>query len=117
MRGRAARGYGGGHGRRKCYYLERVHPRKKSVAPSTKTETPAASPAAGAVASGTEVTLTSATDGAKIYYTLDGSNPTQASTLYEAAITVSEAVTIKAKAYAGGHTASDTMTAAYTIQA
>lgn len=74
-------------------------------------------PAAGAVSSGTEVTLASDTDGAKIYYTLDGSAPSQNSTLYTAPISVTAAVTIKAKAYAEGHTASDTLTAAFTIQA
>lgn len=64
---------------------------------------------------GTEVELSSATDGARIYYTLDKSNPTQSSTLYENKITITEAVTIKAKAYADGHTASDVLTAEYTI--
>lgn len=61
------------------------------------------------------MTLTSATDGAKIYYTLDKSNPTQTATLYEGPIAVTEAVTIKAKAYAEGHTASEMLTAEYTI--
>jgi len=51
----------------------------------------------------------------RIYYTLDKSNPTQSSTLYEDKITITEAVTIKAKAYADGHTASDVLTAEYTI--
>ena len=50
-----------------------------------------------------------------MYYTLDKSNPTQSSTLYENKITITEAVTIKAKAYADGHTASDVLTAEYTI--
>lgn len=63
------------------------------------------------------MSLTSATDGAKIYYTLDKSNPTQSATLYEEPIPVTQAVTIKAKAYAEGHTASDTMTAEYTVTA
>ena len=39
---------------------------------------PQASPQAGAVASGTEITLTCATTGARIYYTLDGSDPSEA---------------------------------------
>ena len=82
---------------------------------STQTATPTASPAAGEVASGTTVALSCETENARIYYTTDGSNPTQSATLYENAITVTEAVTIKAKAYAEGHTASDVLTAAYTI--
>lgn len=36
---------------------------------------PQADPQAGAVASGTEITLTTSTSGAQIYYTLDGSDP------------------------------------------
>ena len=39
---------------------------------------PQASPQSGAVASGTEITLTCATSGASIYYTLDGSDPSEA---------------------------------------
>lgn len=80
-----------------------------------KTATPAANPEAGAVANGTVVALSSATQGAKIYYTTDGSNPTQSSTEYTEPIEITEAVTIKAKAYAAGHTASDALIAAYTI--
>lgn len=37
---------------------------------------PQASPQAGAVVSGTEITLTCTTSGASIYYTLDGTDPT-----------------------------------------
>lgn len=80
-----------------------------------KTAAPTANPEAGAVANGTKVALSSATAGAKIYYTVDGSNPTQSSTEYTEPIEITGAVTIKAKAYAAGHTASDMLTAAYTI--
>jgi hypothetical protein len=40
-----------------------------------KVATPTAIPSAGAVASGTAITLTTTTEGATIYYTLDGSVP------------------------------------------
>ena len=43
----------------------------------------------------TEVTMT-AEAGARIYYTVDGSNPTEASTLYENAFTLSDTTTVKA---------------------
>ena len=43
---------------------------------------PQANPQAGAVASGTEITLTCATADAQIYYTLDGGEPTADSALY-----------------------------------
>ena len=42
---------------------------------------PTFNPAAGAVAEGTEVTISCATEGATIYYTTDGTNPTAASTV------------------------------------
>ncbi|MBR5639231.1 MAG: chitobiase/beta-hexosaminidase C-terminal domain-containing protein [Muribaculaceae bacterium] len=54
----------------------------------------------------TEVTITCATDGASIYYTTDGSDPTTESTLYEAPFTINEAVTVKARAYSEGGVAS-----------
>ena len=83
---------------------------------------PQASPQAGAVASGTEITLTCATSGARIYYTLDSSEPTTSSTLYsdtakpvingEAGATV----TLKAIAEKDG-VSSAVQTLTYTIKA
>lgn len=43
---------------------------------------PQANPQAGQVTDGTQITLTCATSGASIYYTLDGTEPTSSSTLY-----------------------------------
>lgn len=77
--------------------------------------TPTADPVAGEVASGTEVSLSCATEGAAIYYTLDESTPTSESTLYENAIALTEAKTIKAIAVKAGMTNSAVLTAAYTI--
>ena len=54
----------------------------------------------------TEVTITCATEGASIYYTTDGSDPTTESTLYEAPFTINEAVAVKARAYSNGGVAS-----------
>lgn len=76
---------------------------------------PTATPAGGAVASGTTVTLASATSDADIYYTTDGNAPTTGSTLYTAPIRISGAVTIKAIAVKAGMINSPVMTAAYTI--
>lgn len=60
------------------------------------------SPESGVVAPGSEVELTSTTASASIYYTLDGTTPTAASTLYTAPIVLSEGiVTVKAIAYSG----------------
>lgn len=84
--------------------------RETSVAATT----PTASPEAGAVASGTQVTLTSDA-GAKILYTLDGTDPTMASAVYTGPITITAAVTIKAMALVDGKDPSSVLTAAYTI--
>ena len=58
----------------------------------------------------TEVTITCATEGASIYYTTDGNDPTTASTRYDAPFTISDAVTIKARAYSAGGVASQIAT-------
>ncbi|MDR1209589.1 MAG: chitobiase/beta-hexosaminidase C-terminal domain-containing protein [Clostridiales bacterium] len=63
---------------------------------------PAASPVAGAVTAGAQVTLSSATEGASIRYTTDGSDPTPESTLYSGAITITKSTTITATAYKEG---------------
>ena len=82
---------------------------------TTAASTPVATPGAGAVASGTEVVLTSDTKGAKILYTLDGTDPSMSSAVYTGPIAVTAAVTIKAIAVAEGHDPSSVLTAAYTI--
>ena len=49
-----------------------------------------------------QVTLNSADAKAKIYYTLDGSEPTTKSKLYTKPFNINESVVVKAKAYADG---------------
>ncbi len=63
----------------------------------------------------TEVTITCATDGATIYYTTDGTDPTTASTLYNGPFTINEAVTVKARAYSQGGVASTIVTKAFEV--
>ena len=77
---------------------------------------PVFSPNGGAVDSGTEVTITCATAGAKIYYTTDGSTPDASSTEYTAPIEVTAAVTIKAIGIADDMADSDVVTKAFTIK-
>ena len=77
--------------------------------------TPAFSVASGAVVSGTSVTITCSTEGAKIYYTTDGTAPTASSTEYKAAISVTAAVTLKAIAVKDGMNNSAVASASYTI--
>ncbi len=86
-----------------------------TILPSDKVATPTASPAAGEVPADTRVTLSSATEGAKIYYTADGSIPTAASTLYTASIAITKATTIKAVAVKTGLNDSEVATFNYTI--
>lgn len=63
--------------------------------------TPVFSPAAGAYTAPQTVTLSCATASSAIYYTLDGSTPTAAGTLYTTPITVDKSMTIKALAIVG----------------
>ena len=77
--------------------------------------TPAFSVASGAVERGTSVTITCSTEGAKIYYTTDGSNPTSSSTEYTGAISVTAAVTLKAIAVKDGMNDSTVASVSYTI--
>lgn len=80
---------------------------------------PQTSPQSGAVASGTEITLTCATTGARIYYTLDGSDPSSTNgTLYSDSSKpkITEGCTLKAVAELNG-TYSSVQTLTYTIKA
>ena len=75
-----------------------------------------ADPAAGEVLSGTKVSLTCETEGAQIYYTLDDTTPTKESSLYQEAIAVNQAVTIKAVAVKEGYKDSEISTFVYTVK-
>jgi hypothetical protein len=82
---------------------------------SSKAATPTANPPAGTYDTAQSVTLYSETEGAKIYYTKDGTEPTKDSTLYTAEISVSATTTIKAFAVKEDMNDSDILTAEYTI--
>ena len=79
-----------------------------------KVQTPTFYPEAGAVASGTIVTISCATEGATIYYTTDGSDPTTEST-QGTSVTITNACTVKAFAVKEGCSNSNIATAEYTI--
>ena len=86
-----------------------VYQEKNQLAQGNQIEsiTPAAvvapvfSPDGGGFMGETDVTITCATDGATIYYTLNGTNPTKSSMLYEGAIHLDATTTITAIAYVG----------------
>ncbi|MEI6875253.1 MAG: chitobiase/beta-hexosaminidase C-terminal domain-containing protein, partial [Spirochaetota bacterium] len=89
-----------------------------SYVSTAATPTPTLSPAAGTYTVDTSVTIACTTDGAKIFYTTDGSDPTTASTRYSGAIAMAghgTAKTIKAIAKGPANSTSAVGSAAYTI--
>lgn len=77
---------------------------------------PKIEPAAGTYYDAIEVTMTCWTQGAAIYYTLDGSDPTTASTRYTEPFTLSNDITVKAVAELDGGL-SDVVSAEYKFAA
>ncbi len=76
--------------------------------------TPYFSPAEGTYYGPTDVTI-HGQEGATVYYTLDGTNPTTSSAVYSAPITISQTTTVKAMAVLNGNN-SAVATATYTIE-
>jgi hypothetical protein len=73
------------------------------------------SPAPGSFTAAQVVTLSDATPGAVIHYTIDGTTPTASSPVYSAPLNVSATTTIKALASASGYSASLIVIGTYTI--
>ena len=80
-------------------------------------ETPAISPNGGTYTETASVTISCATSGATIHYTLDGTTPTTSSAVYTGAITLTQSATVKAIAVKSGCTNSEVASAAFTIKA
>ena len=76
---------------------------------------PVIHPNGGTISPGTQITLTSATPSANIYYTLDGSTPTTGSTLYAGGFTLDTAATVKAVASASNYLESSVTSAVFTL--
>ncbi|MBR6879069.1 MAG: chitobiase/beta-hexosaminidase C-terminal domain-containing protein [Bacteroidales bacterium] len=83
--------------------------------PAVVVEAPIFSPEAGTYDEAQTVAISTATEGADIYYTLDGTEPTMNSTMYENPLQISETTTIKAIAVDGDDNASTVATATYHI--
>lgn len=64
--------------------------------------TPVISPGTGSYSGSQTVSITDATAGTTIYYTIDGSTPTSSSTLYSGSFLVAVTTTVKAIAYLSG---------------
>lgn len=77
--------------------------------------TPTFSPAEGTYESVQDVSISTTTQGATIYYTTDGTTPTTGSTKYINPINVSTTTTVKAIAVKEGNNNSAVATATYTI--
>ena len=76
---------------------------------------PTFSPTAGTYTLAQNVTISSITPAATIYYTTNGNTPTTSSTIYSGPISVSTSQTIQAIAVASGFSNSAVASAAYTI--
>jgi hypothetical protein len=81
--------------------------------PSGYVAAPTFNPLGGSYTEPIQVTISSATAGATIRYTLDGTDPTETSTQYATPIPVSQQTTMKAKAWKEGMTESPISTANY----
>jgi hypothetical protein len=84
--------------------------------PPARIDTPTATPPAGGVASGTEITLSTTTEDADIFYTTSDGTP-DIPYSENTTLTITEATTLKAIAKKQGMTDSEVLTAEYTIGA
>jgi hypothetical protein len=78
---------------------------------------PTISPNGGSFSESVSVTLQTATSGASIYYTTDGSTPTQSSALYTGAMTLTSNATVKAIAFKSSSNPSAVASASFTVVA
>jgi hypothetical protein len=79
--------------------------------------TPTISPNGGSFTGSVSVTLQTVTSGASIYYTTNGSTPTQSSSLYTGTMTLTSSATVKAVAFKSGSNPSAVASAAFTVVA
>src|SRR5205807_2344810 len=85
-------------------------------APLQQVATPMFNPGGGTYSSAQSVTITSATSGASIHYTTDGSTPSEtAGTLYSGPVTISQTTTLKAIAFKSGMSDSSVTNATYNL--
>ncbi|MBQ4398072.1 MAG: chitobiase/beta-hexosaminidase C-terminal domain-containing protein [Bacteroidales bacterium] len=102
----------------KRFVIWGVNSEEEGSNPPTPTcATPTFNPAAGTYTEAQTVTISCATEGATIYYTTNGDEPTTSSTVYANPISVSSNMTIKAMAAAQGYDNSAVATAEYIFEA
>lgn len=78
--------------------------------------TPVFTPAGGSVSAGTAVEIKCATDGATIYYTIDGAEPTSMSEVYTRPVVLFNDVTLKAFADKEGMDPSEAVSAVFRVR-
>ena len=83
---------------------------------STAVEAPVFEPESCLFYPSVDVTLANETEGAAIYYTLDESEPTEKSELYDGPITLTGTTTVKARAYKTGLSPSEIVSETYTLE-
>lgn len=86
------------------------------VTPTPIVAAPVIGPAQRNHADSVTVTMESSTEGAMIYYTLDGREPTTGSPRYQQPITLTETRTVKARAVARDHRDSPVVSADFTVR-
>lgn len=77
--------------------------------------TPSIIPHGGSFVGSASVTLQTTTSGASIYYTTDGSMPTQSSTLYTVSVNLTSSATVKVIAVRSGSNPSTVESASFTV--
>jgi parallel beta-helix repeat protein len=85
-----------------------------SVTLALTVATPTITPNGGNFSGSVSVAMQTATPGASIYYTMNGSTPTQSSTLYSGAIPLSSSAVVKAMGFKSGLNPSSEASASFT---
>ena len=98
------------------FYLDLFVKTEGIEPPTPVVATPTFTPEAGTYYEEQTVSIVCTTEDATIHYTLDGSDPTEESPVYDAPLTISETTTIKAIAMKEGYDDSTIAEATYTIQ-
>ena len=98
------------------FYLDLFVKTEGGNPPTPTVATPTFTPASGTYYEPQTVSIECATDGASIYFTLDGTDPDENSALYSAPLTIDATTTIKAIAIMEGYNNSAIAEANYTIQ-
>ena len=98
------------------FYLDLFVKTEGIEPPMPTVATPTFTPEAGTYFEEQSVSITCATEGADIFYTTDGTDPTASSTQYTGPFIVSETTTVKAFAMKTGYNNSAIASATYTIQ-